>query len=233
MPVEVVQWMREWQTLIGALIGAGGALMVALVVARAQERRERRTAAAVLNIDLVMAAGALTSLEQRFPNAQEDAEHVREWAVRLLRSPPALSPLFDAEMARLLGFDDTLDHHLAFFRQDMQALGDLRTHLLSKSELLERFAPGLVADVAVDAYDLAGALQNAGWHARHADALLHNLLFRRQLFPRRLWRNVQRIHREEIEAIDAHHKRRASVRNQWIRSRFPAYITPPDAVIEH
>lgn len=128
MLVEVVQWLREWQTLIGALIGAGGALMVALVVARAQEHRERRTAAAVLNIDLVMAAGALASLEQRFPNAQEDAEHVREWAVRLLRSPPALSPLFDAEMARLLGFDAALDHHLAFFRQDMQALGDLRTH---------------------------------------------------------------------------------------------------------
>lgn len=97
MSPDIVQWLEDWQTLVGAVLGAAGALMVALVVSRAQERRERRTAASVLNIDLVMTAGAVASLERQFPNVEKDAEHVREWAVRLLRSPPALSALFDSD----------------------------------------------------------------------------------------------------------------------------------------
>lgn len=226
-----VEWAREWQTLIGALIGAAGALMVALVVARSQERRERRTAASVLNIDFVMVAGATASLEQFFPQVEEDAEHVREWAVRIVRTAPELSPLFDAEMARVLGFDDTLDHHLAFFRQEMQALRELRMRLTGKADLLEQFAPGLAASVAIDAYDLAQALQGAGWHARRADVLLHSLLFRRQILPRRLWRKICATHRVEKEAIKAHHKRRSDIRNHWVTTRFPAAVTPPDSVI--
>ena len=41
----IIEWLDHWQTMLGAIFGGLIALIAALIVALAQTRRERRTAA--------------------------------------------------------------------------------------------------------------------------------------------------------------------------------------------
>src|SRR5437868_14120899 len=128
--------IKEWQDLIGAIIGAIGALLVALIVADSQESRERRAAAAIVHGDLIMLWGANESLTRRYPGAPEDLRVARTHVWHLLRDRPVLSPLFDPSMGKLLEYDQVLDHHLHYFRREVISMDQALDRLDPLREIL-------------------------------------------------------------------------------------------------
>jgi len=113
---ELVATVKEWQELIGAIIGAFAALAVALLVAHSARRREDIAAAMVVvgNLTTLMAAEDTIKRiagEQKVPPKDYPIFVVS----RLTHSRPRLSPLFEPSVARLMLFDVSLAAHLELF----------------------------------------------------------------------------------------------------------------------
>jgi hypothetical protein len=211
-----VLWLDHWQALAGAVLGVFGALLVALVVARAQERRERRAAAEVVHADLTLVWGAAEILNRRFPDPLNDDRSAQQQVANLLRERPVLSPLFDASLARLLGLDDVLDHHLHFFRADASSfergLERLRHSGLQTGGFLMSEGRFTSSD-RVDLFLTLTSFQNAAWRAGLAEALIRDLIFRPFAWSRRLIRRIRRAQRRrELRAIDDRHNAQAADR---------------------
>lgn len=113
---ELIATIKEWQELIGAIIGGLAALAVALLVAHSSRRRDDVSAAMVVvgNLTTLMVA---ESTIKRIAAEQKVApsNYAMFVASRLTHSSPKLSPLFEASVARLMLVDVTLAAHLELF----------------------------------------------------------------------------------------------------------------------
>lgn len=117
-------WLDHWQTLVGAAIGGALGVLGAMIVARAQRRREQRVAAGMVLPDLQQLDAAGQSLERRARDAWPDqgaAPQVRETiqalrvvaALRLLPiHTPKLFALHTPAIGQLSDVDARLYGHL-------------------------------------------------------------------------------------------------------------------------
>lgn len=110
---EIIAATKDWQPIIGALIGAIAALGVALLVAYSARRREDLSAAMVL-VGNLMTLKAAEDAIKRIAKEQnvEDTKYAFFVASRLTHSFPNLSPLFESCVARLMPVNVFLASHL-------------------------------------------------------------------------------------------------------------------------
>ncbi len=171
--------VKEWQELIGAIIGALAALGVALLVAYSGRRRDDLSAAMVVvgNLTTLMAAEDTIRRiagEQKIP-AKDYPMFV---ASRLTHSRPKLSPLFESSVARLMLVDVSIaahlellnviyrsvEHHVDVLRRDIDHHNQHGKLLRSKK------------DVRADAELVEKGLTMAARHASCAERLLSLLV---------------------------------------------------------
>ena len=108
----MADWLMEWQTLVGAVIGGIMALVVALVVSRSGRWREFTAAASHVSMEFETYCAALSAMRTTFPQAKLLEGADLEVAMNLVRLRPRLSPLLETSMARILTIDRTLARHL-------------------------------------------------------------------------------------------------------------------------
>ncbi|MGP4845376.1 hypothetical protein ACTXGQ_14655 [Marinobacter sp. 1Y8] len=113
----VIEWLDHWQTMFGSILGGLIAIMAALIVAQAQTRRERRTAAMLVFSDLLAVVTVSRTLRALSVDENLPEEEYPRWvAGQLLLRRPKISPHFEAEMVRLLNVHTSLAAHLHLFR---------------------------------------------------------------------------------------------------------------------
>jgi hypothetical protein len=113
---DVLSVLEKWQSLAGSIISAAAAFAVAFLVAYINRRREDVSAAMILVGNLTTVMGAHATLEELAKKEDVAAADYPMWlAQRLSSSRPALSPLFDASVARMMPLDTTLAAHLELF----------------------------------------------------------------------------------------------------------------------
>ncbi len=160
---RIADFLHRWQDLsgavIGSMLGAGGALIVAHGVLS----RERRNASRMLQHDLLGVTDAVSRLTYSRTVTLETvgAETIAE---DLSFYRPELSPLFDTQMAVISGTNLRLATLLSGFRTAHSALA-------SRAQNVQRTGPnapwGIPARV-----DLIATLQSADDYARAALYLL-------------------------------------------------------------
>lgn len=213
--MPTIESIKEWQGLVGAVIGSIGALLVALIVADAQESRERRAAGAILHGDLIMFGSAGEALARYYPGAPEDRNAARAQAWEMLRDRPSLSPLFDSSMGKLLELDEVLDHHLHYFRHDVSAMERALGRLDRVREVLPVQDVQLDGERLFDIFDAVANLQGAAWHSSRAEQLLLDLALTRAGLLRRFVRRFRpNRRRASIDEIDVFHLRRGELRRR-------------------
>jgi hypothetical protein len=112
----LVDALKEWQSLVGAVIGAIVALSVAFIVAQMARRREDLSAAMIACGSLVSVRAAHSTLtEIATRDKVADGDYPMWIAGRLASSRPALSPLFEGCIAKLMPIDVNLAAHLDLF----------------------------------------------------------------------------------------------------------------------
>lgn len=98
-----LEWLDQWQTLLGSILGGVIALCAALIVAQAQTRRERRAAATIILSDLFSVFRTFRNLRTAADDSHVDEKEYPLWlSERLLWRRPKLSSHFEAEMVRVV-----------------------------------------------------------------------------------------------------------------------------------
>lgn len=117
MDKEMIDWLFKWQTLLGAALGGLIGLLSALIVAHSQRRREELSAAMVLTGNLVKVVIASQTLLKQSEDQGIPVESRHLWlAEKLAKFRPAVSPMFDASVARVMPVNGRLASHLELFR---------------------------------------------------------------------------------------------------------------------
>jgi hypothetical protein len=113
---QVLATLKDWQSLVGAIVGAFASLSVAFLVAYINRRREDRSAAMVLIGSLVNVRSAYLVLDElaKKENVSE-ADYPMWLAGRLASTRPKISPLFEGCVAKLMPVDAHLAAHLELF----------------------------------------------------------------------------------------------------------------------
>jgi hypothetical protein len=185
---DTVATIKEWQNLIGAIIGALAALGVALLVAYSVRRRDDVSAAMVVvgNLTTLMAA---EDVIRRIAGEQKvSAKDYPMFVVsRITHSRPKLSPLFETSVARLMLASVPIaahlelftviyrgvEHHVDVLRRDIDHHNQHGKPLRSEK------------DIRADAEVIEKGLTTAAKHAACAERLLSLLVLSRwRLFNR-------------------------------------------------
>lgn len=137
--VEIIDWLKRWQTLVGAFIGAASGLLVALVMARSARHREEVVGALLVSGDLAEPLAFKAECPTLWAMTGRQETEYAGWLVeRFLHRWPPLSPLFAAEALRVMPVNVELAAHLVLFQKlhrEMRTTIEEVRHLLSVPEL--------------------------------------------------------------------------------------------------
>ncbi len=181
---DLVTTLDHWQTLIGSVLGGIFALATALVVASSAVRAARRTAAALVIVDLLSIMRIAESLEALAKEDSIEDENYPLWvSEKLIWRRPQLSSSYDAHVANLVGLHEGLSAHLSLLKMVYSGLNDHLARIESDAE--DRRTTGLPRiprppqATEADAKVVAGGLKLAGAHASCAAHLLEQLVIGR------------------------------------------------------
>lgn len=186
-----MEFLDNWQTLIGTILGGLIALSAALVVAFRVERREDLSAAMVVVSTLVpvrVAAKQLNRLvdEKHLTDLDERATFVAE---KLVWMRPKLSPMVEASIARIMPIEVTTAAHLTFF---LSQYTDMEQKLESYGSAVKQFQSGREPErgqqyLLVDARSATQTFFDSAKHAECAEHLLEQFVLSRNAFLHRVW----------------------------------------------
>ena len=114
-------WLRNWQELIGACAGGLLGVIGALIVAASATNRERRNASRMLQRDLLNVTGMIYGLTYR-RTATLETVGGETLARNMQFYRYELSPMFETEMAVIIGTDTRLAGLLIGFHQSYTAV---------------------------------------------------------------------------------------------------------------
>lgn len=176
---EMIASIKEWQELIGALIGATAALGVAMLVSYSARRREDLSAGMVLVGNLTTLIAAENSL-QRIAKEQNVAESEYPFFVssRLTHSRPTLSPLFESCVARVMPVNVHLASHLELLGVIYRGVEHHLDRMVKDIEYHNQHGKVLRSetDVRADADLIANGFSMVAKHADCAERLLTHLV---------------------------------------------------------
>lgn len=105
---ESTAWVKEWESLIGSVIGVLGALIVAEVVAARALWRDFRVAFGLVSVELQRYKASVDSmLREVVVSADIDSKEFRD-SVEIVRLRPRLAGTFEQSLAKIQGVDQTL-----------------------------------------------------------------------------------------------------------------------------
>jgi len=167
----MADFARDWQELIGAVLGGLFALATALIVAGSARRRDQRAAAAMLVADVLPILAAATNLRQIADAEKIDDKAYPGWLVdRLSWRRPHLSSLFDEHRARVIDVDTRLSAHLTLLKM---IYGTIEDALGSPEQLARaRTVPASLLMSEAERHAIARSLELAGVHAQGAEHFL-------------------------------------------------------------
>jgi len=199
---EIVDIFDHWQTLIGSILGGVFALLTALIVASSAVRMARRTAAALLIVDLLSIVRVAEYLESLAKKDGIEEDKYPLWVSEKLNwRRPRLSSSYDAHAANLVGVHEGLSAHLSLLNMVYSSLDDHLARI--ESDLEDRRTPRLPRiprhpkATEADAKVVADGLKLAGAHSACAAHLLEQLVISRT--PSFLKRIRMRIRPASIE----------------------------------
>jgi hypothetical protein len=201
---DVIATIKEWQDLIGAIIGALAALGVALLVAYSARRREDVSAAMVLIGNLTTLMAAEDTIRRIAGEQKVDAKQYPIFVVsRLTHSRPQLSPLFESSVARLMPVNVSLAAHLellgVIYRGVEHHVDVLRSDIKNYNERGELLRGQ--KDVRADAELVEKGLTMTARHAACAERLLSLLVLSRWRVLHRL-RMAVKSSKEECDCLE-------------------------------
>lgn len=181
---KLITIIDHWQPLIGSLLGGMFALSTALVVASSAVRTARRTAAALLIVDLLSIVRVSEHLEDMAREEEIDEKKFPLWVSEKLNwRRPQLSSSYDAHVANLVGVDEGLSAHLSLLKMVYSGLDDHLARIKSDAEDRRLSGspriPRAPQDTEADANIVAQGLKLAGAHAACAAHLLEQLVISR------------------------------------------------------
>jgi hypothetical protein len=174
-----------------------------LIVAHDARRREERSAAILLSIDLTSVQAAKAVLDERIEK-QIKPDEVQNWITdRLMNSRPRLSPLFDTSMARLMPVDVYLSAHLALFRLLYSETLEMVGRLVDANDILKKTGQSVLTDDEVKAHIrlIHSGFLKACEHASCANHLLNRYVLHRVAFLYR-WGKSLRIIKYEKSCLE-------------------------------
>jgi hypothetical protein len=222
-------WLDHWQTLLGAAVGGVMGVAGAMIVARAQHRREQRIAAGMVLPDLHQLVTATTEIERRLPLPQVGGS-----GLAADREQRRLKAQRNARVVKSL-----MERRPAPFALHSPAIGQLTDidarlygHLFQCEVAHRRFEDGVALAAAPDAAQSVAQLyedwQRSALHARLAIYYLDRFVF--SPWPRwlhrcrmKMWPNdVDRLSRKALPGSD-----RASTKPRAKRAESDADAAAP------
>lgn len=200
----MTDFFAQWQTLIGAAVGAFGAFTVAVFAYWLTRLSHRKDAAHVVYLELQMYKIAVSAYLDEVREIQDDIDHGRAAesdvskyveAVEKLRSVrPFLSPRLDAAMGTLYSSDLVLGVQLEGFRAAVAAAERAFASLEQvEARLLDGRSPGYGKDDLLKLIRTAGGLANsAAIQAQRAGEIIGATYIERWAAVRRLVRWLRR-----------------------------------------
>lgn len=181
---ELLHFIAQWQTLTGSILGGVFALLTALVVASSAVRTARRTAAALLIVDLLSISRVSECLESRAKEDRITEENYPLWVSEKLNwRRPQLSSSYDAHVANLVGVHEGLSAHLSLLKMVYSGLDDHLARIKADAEDRRTIGPlrmpRTLQDTKADAKVVASGLKLAGEHAACAEHLIKQLVIGR------------------------------------------------------
>lgn len=178
---DLVTTLHKWQTLIGSLLGGMFALATALVVASSAVRAARRTAAALVIVDLLSIKRVAEFLEALAKKDGIKDENYPLWvSEQLIWRRPQLSSSYDSHVANLVGVHEGLSAHLSLLKMVYSSLNDHLVRIESDAEDRRKTGPPRIPRplqaTEADAKFVADWLDIAGAHASCAAHLLGQLV---------------------------------------------------------
>ena len=114
---ELIIFLSNWQTLVGAIIGGIFALLVALLVSYKAQRREEISSGYLIIGNLTSFTAAIGSLKTRADKSNiEDDEYPFWLCQQLVVLKPSLSNLYEASVSRIIYKNNILGAHLDLIR---------------------------------------------------------------------------------------------------------------------
>lgn len=112
-----MQFLSDWQTLIGSILGGAFALTTALIVARSARRRDELASGMVVTATLAQVLVVSDTLEALSLKDNINQEEYPYWfSEKLVHSHPSMPVLFESSVARLMLSNVTLAAHLCLFQ---------------------------------------------------------------------------------------------------------------------
>lgn len=186
---EALDLLHKWQDLAAAGLTAIAALSVAFLMSHRDRHREDISAAMVLVANLTSVISANETLIALSKKEKTEEDSLPLWmAQRLVSYRPALSPLFDGCVARLMYINVKLAVHLDLFTviyRSVERHLDRLNEDLAHFRLHERLLRSK-ADMEEDASLVGDGFARAAKHAECAERLLSQLVLSR-------WRTVHRL----------------------------------------
>jgi hypothetical protein len=175
--------LKDWQTLIGSVLGGVIALLAALIVAFRVERREDLSAAMLIVSTLVpvrIAARLLKDLadEKSFTNPDDRAAFIAE---KLVWQRPKLIPSLEPAIARIMPINVMIAAHLTFF---LSQYADMEKKLEPFGKAIKQHQSGIKPDrgreyLMKDAHSATRIFFQAAKHASCAEHLLNKFVLSR------------------------------------------------------
>lgn len=114
---ELVTFLSNWQTLIGAILGGIFALLVALLVTYKSQRREEISAGYLIIGNLTSFTSAIGILNTKAEKSNVPEKEYPFWLCQqLLVLKPSLSNLYEASVSRIISKNNRLGAHLDLIR---------------------------------------------------------------------------------------------------------------------
>jgi hypothetical protein len=130
----LIHTLREWQELVGATLGGLLGVFGALIVAGSVKNRELRTASRMLQKDLLNVTGMVYSLTSHRKTTLDSLDP-EKLATDLAFFHHHLSPMFEGQMAVILGADRFVAGLLIGFHQSYSTL---ESHVRKIEDALRR-----------------------------------------------------------------------------------------------
>ena len=179
---EPIQFLKEWQTLIGSILGGLFALGVALLVAHSARRREEIASGMLVVGNLVQIRSAYEALtELAKENKISEQEYALWFSDRLVTMRPLLSPLFDSSMTRIMPSDTYLAAHLTLFHRIYQEVQIMVERIARDFEYFNEHKKPLRSEdqLRADANLVTRHFEFAFRHATCAEKLISDLILSR------------------------------------------------------
>lgn len=120
---ELITTIKEWQELVGAILGGIFAFMVAFIVADQSKREERQRAGLLISTDLMSIIAAYMNLRDgAIAKNITLSQYPRFFAQEFVRIRPTLSPLFESSMLVIMTSDKLTARHLTEMMMAVRAI---------------------------------------------------------------------------------------------------------------